>query len=345
MSLSAPTPPPRARTVSVTVLIVLLLVVGGLAIAGTAAYLTLRPTHTAPAANPSNTPKTVTVTDDLGRTVTVPYDPNRTVVLGASIMDIMFRLGLRSHVVGVDCYAAADGGLAEDYSPDQISLWGLTSSMCVQTGPTFVPEMLANETPQVVLAATIVSVAMVEEITSQLHIPVVMLQAPTLSGVLVDDDLVAEIFNATAAATTLNAQLSVELANVTNFTSNLYTLPTVLVTYSVDANGYWTFGPGSFGESLIELAGAESISANTSTPYPELTPAQVIFDNPSWIIYGTGFGLNESTYAGAPDWSAIPAVAAGNITGMDSNWITEVDPTMILVGLPALVNVLHPVSA
>jgi iron complex transport system substrate-binding protein len=344
MSLNPPAEPPRGRTVSLTVLVVLLLVVGGIAIAGTAAYLTLRPSS-ASSGTPGNTStaaKTVTVTDDLGRTVTVPIDPARVVVLGPSILDILFRLGLRSHVVGVDCYASADGGLSDDYSSDQVTLWNLSSSMCVQIGPSFVPEMLANETPQLVLAATIVSVANVELITNQLGIPVVMLQPPTLSGVLVDDNLVGEIFNVTATANALNAKLSVELYNATNFTSGLYTLPTVLVTYSVDSNGYWTFGPGTFGESLIELAGATSIAANSTTPYPELSPAQVIFANPGWIIYGTGYGLNESTYAGAPDWADIPAVTAGNITGMDSNWLTEPDPTMILDGLPSLISLLHP---
>jgi iron complex transport system substrate-binding protein len=214
--------------------------------------------------------------------------------------------------------------------------------MCVQIGPVFVPEMLANETPQLVLAATIVSVADVEQITSQLHVPVVMLQPPTLSGVLVDDSLVGTIFNVSANATALNGRLSTELYNATNLTSNLYSLPTVLVTYSTDSNGYWTFGPGTFGESLIELAGATSIGANATTPYPELSPAQVLFDNPSWVVYGTGFGLNLSSYQSAPDWGEIPAVGAGNLTGMNSNWLTEPDPTMILDGLPALIAVLHP---
>ncbi|MGA8710475.1 MAG: ABC transporter substrate-binding protein [Thermoplasmata archaeon] len=340
MSLNAPsaTSPPR-RTVAVSWFIVGLLVVAGVAIAGTAAYTSLR---SATSPNSPVTPGNLSVTDDLGRTVTVPYDPARVVVLSPNVNDVMFRLGLRSHVVGIDCYAAAEGGISEDYSPDQIALWNLASSMCVQVGPAFAPEMLVNLTPELVLASTIVSVAEVETITSTLHIPVVMLQPPTLSGILVDVSLLGEIFGVSSLASSLNARLSLELANVTTIDNNLYALPTVLLTYSVDSNGYWTFGPGTFGESLVDFAGATSIAANSTTPYPELSPAQVLVADPSVIVYGVGFGLNESTYAGGPLWSSFSAVQAGNATGIDSNWFTEPDPTMILSGIPALLAIFHP---
>ena len=328
--------PPTARPL-VWVAVLLIVIAGG-AVAATATYYSLHPAPSAAA------PGSIQVTDDLGRTVTVPADPARVVVLGPSIMDIMFRLGLRSHVVGVDCYAAADGGLAEDYSPNQTVRWNLTSSMCVQVGPTFAPSMLAALDPQLVLSTTLVSVATVTEISQNLGVPVVMLQPPTLSGILVDVSLVGEIFGVGSAANALNAALSLELYNATNITANAVSLPTVLVTYSVDASGYWTFGPGTFGSSLLALAGGASISAAASTPYPELAPSQVLSDNPSWIIYGTGFGLNESTYAGGPDWSSFGAVQHGNVSGLDSNWLTEPDPTMILSGLPAIQAILFPAA-
>jgi iron complex transport system substrate-binding protein len=342
MSLNpAPAPSsPTPRTVSLTWVIVIVLVVAGVAIAATAAAYALTNTTRTPGTNTTSTPGPIHLTDDLGRSVTVPYNPSRVVVLGPSIMDIMYRLGLRSHVVGVDCYAPlGSSGLSEDYSSDQIALWDLNASMCVQTDPTFAPETLAALSPTLVLAATIVSVAAVEQITNQLGIPVVMLQPPTLSGILVDDDLVAEIFGVQTVASTLNAQLSTDLYNATNFTSSEFVLPTVLVTYSVDTNGYWSFGPGTFGQSLIEICGGSSISGNSTTPYPELSPAQVLVDQPQWIVYGTGFGLNESFYAAGPDWSQFSAVQNGNVTGLDSNWLTEPDPTMILSGIPALQKV------
>lgn len=338
MSLNAPSPPPGRRGVSVTVFVVALLLVGGAAIAATAAYYELRP-PTAPAGD-------LKVTDDLGRTVEVPRDPGRVVVLGPSIMDSMARLGLRSHVVGVDCYSPAFGGLSSDYSSDQIAEWNLSTAMCVQTDPQFENEQLLNLTPSLVLATTIVSVSAVETVSVTDGVPVVMLQPATLGGISTDLSLLGEIFGVGTAASTLGSELQSELANASavanSLEANFTSFPTVLVTYSTDSNGYWTYGPGTFGESLIELASATSISANATMPYPELAGEQVLVDNPSLIVYGTGFGLNESSYSQAPFWSDLSAVSGGHVYGLDSNYLTEPDPTMVLLGLPALIALFHP---
>ena len=330
-------PAPRPRTVSLVVFATALIVVTGVAVAVTAVLY----------GGPGSTSTgSLTVTDDLGRTVSVPQDPARVAVLSPSIMDSMYRLGLRAHVVGVDCYASAFGGLSADYSPDQIALWNLSSSMCIQVAPVFDVEALLNDTPQLVLASTIVSVGVVEEISTTYHIPVVMLQPPTLSGVEVDLSLLGTIFGVPDVADQLNHQLQVVLAEAaavqTNLTNSGTPFPTVLATYSTDENGYWTFGPGTFGESLLELASATSISANSTLPYPELSGEVVLVSNPTYIVYGTGFGLNESSYASAPFWSQLSATRDGNAFGIDSNYLTEPDPTMILVGLPQLLSVFHP---
>jgi iron complex transport system substrate-binding protein len=339
MSLNADSAPqpktPSTPKVSVTVLVVAVIITAGVAVGVTGAFFVL---------TKSGPPGSVRITDDLGRSVNVPYDPSRVVVLGPSIMDSMYRLGLRSHVVGVDCYAAVDGGITDDYSSDQIALWNLSQSMCVEVAPQFEYEALLNFSAQLVLAATIIGAPEVQEIQTDYHIPVVMLQPPTLSGVQVDLSLLAQIFGVQSQANALGAQLSSELYNATTIDVNLTSFPTVLVTYTVDSNGYWTFGPTTFGQSLIEIAGGTSIGANATLAYPELSPEQVLNADPQFIVYGTGFGLNLSYYETAPLWSSLPAVQHGNISGINSNWITEADPTMILEGLPALLAIFHPGS-
>lgn len=287
----------------------------------------------------------LTVVDDLGRTVHLQPDPARVVVLGPNIMDIMFRLGLSSHVVGVDCYNGTTlGALESDYTPSQIALWGLSASMCVEASP-FLATTLVNLTPDVVLASTIVSLAPLEQTTDLLGIPVIVLQPATLSGILLDDLVVGEIFSEGSAVASLNAALGSELYNATSATASAASLPTALVTYYVDASGYSTFGPSSFGQSLVEFAGAIGVGANASTPYPVISAAQVLAAQPQWIVYATGFGLGLSTYEAGPDWSSFTAVQHGNVTGIDSTLLTEPDPTMILVGLPALLADFHPTGA
>jgi len=342
MHLSTPTPAPDLPrgTVPLTWVVVGVIVAAGVLVVGAAVYFEGRTSC------PSGSD---TVTDDLGRQVCVPANPQRAVVLGPSIMDSMFRLGLRDRVVGVDCYAADLGGLSSDYSSDQVALWNLSSSMCVQTGPTFDVEQLLALSPQVVLAATIVSVAAVEEISQTYHIPVVMLQPATLEGIIADEELLGEVFDVPSAAAALVTTLEATFGRAAEFQSGLLAngtaFPTVLITYSTDSNGYWTFGPGTFGNSLISLASGMSISANASTFYPELSGEQVLAANPEYLVYGTGFGLNESSYSGAPFWSQLSATQDGRAVGMDSNYFTEPDPTMVLIGLPQLTAILHPDSS
>jgi ABC-type Fe3+-hydroxamate transport system substrate-binding protein len=343
MSLSAATARPRApRAITPAILAVAVLLSAGAAVGITAGYFALRPGPT------STPPGALTLTDDLGRNVTVPYDPARVVVFGASIMDTVYRLGLRSHVVGVDCYLASAGGLTADYSNDQIASWGLDQSMCVTIGPSFDIESLLNRTPQLVLASTIVSVQAVEMMSDTYHIPVVMIQPPTVGGILTDVSLVGRIFGVGNPAASIDNALTAALDNSSSLISgyadnNSTVLPSVLVTY--DANpggGYYSFGPGTFGESMIELAAATSICANASTPYPIVSGEVVLVDDPTYIVYGTGFGLNESSYAVGQFWGQFGAVRNGHAVGLDSNWLTEPDPTMVLVGLPALIATLHP---
>ncbi len=325
-------PSPR-RTVPLTLLVVAVLVAIGVAVAGTAAVLELRPASSATGAG------TVTVTDDLGRAVTAPADPSRVVVLGPNVMDTVYRLGLRSHVVGIDCSNASLGGVLGDYTPNQTAQWNLTGSLCIVAYPQLSVEELLSRSPQVVLAATVISLGVLEGLTSTYGIPVIVLSPSTLGGVVYDVQLLAKVFGIGTPADRLVTLLQQALAGaqqfLTNLTNNGSSLRTVMMTYYVipagsPSAGYFTFGSGSFGESLIELSGGVNIAANSTQPAPELSGSQVFAANPGVVVYGTGFGVDLPQYEQAPDWSSIPAVQHGNMTGVDVTIMTEVDPTMVL---------------
>ncbi|MCI4364096.1 MAG: ABC transporter substrate-binding protein, partial [Thermoplasmata archaeon] len=324
---------PRRR-IPLALALVLLLVVGGAGIAATAAYFELKP---APVPRGS-----ISVTDDEGRTVASPSNPHRVLVLAPSILDTMVRLGLRDRVVGVDCGTT---GLGTDYNTSQVATWSLSASMCVDTYPSLDFPQVLNASPQLVLVSTIVSLADVEELSATYHLPVLVLQPATLGGIVVDVDLLAQIFPVQTAANALVSQLQQVLGYAqviqNNLTNSRATLPTVLLTYYAEPSssnypGYYSYGPGTFGESLIEFVGASSISASSQLPYPVLTGPQVLLANPTIILYGTGFGVDLTAYQQGPDWSGLAAVSSGHAWAVDSNLVTEPDPTMILEGIPIL---------
>jgi ABC-type Fe3+-hydroxamate transport system substrate-binding protein len=110
--------------------------------------------------------------------------------------------------------------------------------------------------------------------------------------------------------------------------------------------GYFSYGPGTFGTSLLELVGGASISAGATLSYPTLSGAQVLAANPAVIVCATGpLGETLAQYAQGPDWSQLAAVQLHRFFGLDATLLTEADPTMILSGVPALLAILHPGSA
>jgi len=326
--------------VTATLVVVAILVVAGVAVIATAAYYGAR----AP-----QTPGNVTVVDDLGRTVTAPTDPSRVVVLAPSIMDIVYRLGLRADVVGVGCTPQLYGGILDEYSPNQTAEWNLSSSFCVTDFPSLNTEQVASLAPQLVLASTITSATDVDAVTTTYGIPAVILAPATVDGIVGDVNIVSQLFpEAKATATTLDANLEGILANATAFDSrlseNASAIPSVLLTYYFDGGGYYTFGPGTFGQSLVDLAAGASIASGVPLEYAEINATVVLADQPTVVIYGTSWNdpyivSNETPTAwpNAPYWGQLTSAKIP----IDVTTLTEADPTL-LFALPWFLHWLHP---
>ncbi len=350
MSLISPSNPagsPPKSVVPLTLLVAAIVVSAGIAVAATAIYIELVPSSTSPGG------PTVTVVDDLGRTVVVPLDPTRLVVLATSVMDIVYRLGLLDRVVGVGCDAAIPGGLENEYSPNQSALWNISPGLCISDFPSLNVGELLNRSPQLVVATTITSAADVEEIAVTFHIPVVLLSPTSLQGIVGDVQLVGSLFPAVSTTThQLVVALDQQLVSAANFDSNLSTngvpLPTVLVTYYFDSGGYYTYGPDSYGESLIDALGAVNVAGSAPLIYYELNGSAVLNDSPQVILYGTSWNdpwivANEtptqwaSPSSGAPYWAQLN----GSKIALDVTLLSEADPTLILA-LPQLLHAVHP---
>lgn len=337
--------PPAPRTIPLTLLVVALLVTAGVAVVGTAAYYELRP-------NPGPVPSGahVTVVDDLGRTVVAPVNASRVVVLAPNVMDTVVRLGLRDRVVGVGCTTSIPGGILNEYSPTQTAAWNLTGSLCITDYPSLDTEKVANLSTQLVLASTLTYADDVMVLTDTYHIPVVVLAPSTLAGIVGDVALLAQLFPSTAStAIALEAKLQGILNSAASFDNNLSEngtpIPSVLLTYYFYADGYGAYGSGSFGQSIVALAGGDSISSDLPFEYADLNATVVLADQPSVILYGTSWndtylvdGQTPAVWASsAPYWGQLSA----SKVPVDVTLITEADPTMILT-LPWFEHWLYP---
>ena len=346
MSLNPPaSSPSRApRSLSAPLVVAAVLIVAGLSVGATAAYFELRPTATTPTTNSS-----VQVTDDTGRTVTAPANAARVAVLSPSIMDIAFRLGLRDRIVTVGCTPSIEGGIFNEYSPNQTSLWGLSNASCVTDYPQLDTEHLANLSVDLVLASTITPEIAVDQLTQTYHIAVVVLAPASLDGIVGDVRLVAQLFptvqgNATALEAQLETTLSAAAALDANVSTNGLAVPSVLLTYFYDSGGYYSYGPGSFGASLIELAAGDNAAGSVPLLYAEVNATVVLDAQPAFVIYGTSWNdpylvsfETPGSWPSAPYWGQL----TGDKIPVDVTVVTEADPAMIFA-LPLMEHWLHP---
>ena len=334
--------PPKTRRprwqFSGSLFVVVILVVASAAVGSVVTWQLLRPAPAAP-------PGAVSVIDDAGRNVTMASTPHRIVVLGPNVMDILFRLGLRSAVVGVDCGTPSAGGMGADYTPGQIQNWSMTGLACITWLPTLNLQGIEALHPNLVIGGTGIKVTDLDTLTQSYGIPALYLNPSTLVGISYDVTIVGELTRTTSAAAHVDAQMAQTLTQVENLTSNaalVSTIPSLLLTYYDDPQGYWTFGPGTFGSDLVTLAGATSISANdTYANQGELSGSYVLAANPAIIVVGTGFGLTVSDYSIGPDWANLTAVHTGHVYGINAALITEPDPTMVFAVL-TLLEIIHP---
>ncbi len=256
-----------------------------------------------------------TVVDDYGRTVTLDGIPQRIVSIAPSPTEILFAVGAGPQVVGVDNYS--------DYPAEAAGLPKVGA---------FPPsnEAIVALQPDLIVGGDLVPLAQLEQLASQ-GIPYVLFADRTLEDVIKTIRLAGVITGHVSEADEVAGELEDRIDAVkAKIQDSGLPKPKVYVEYD-DYMGFWTYGPGSFGDDLIISAGGVNIAHNTSSEYPTVESEYVIAQDPDIIIFTTGpwSALSEDTYINRPGWSTIDAVENGEIYGVDANLISRYGPRVI----------------
>ncbi|MGC8581118.1 MAG: ABC transporter substrate-binding protein [Thermoplasmata archaeon] len=282
--------------------------------------------------NSTNT--TITIVDDTGRLVTIQKYPQRIVSLAPSNTEILYNLGLRSKIVGVDS--------KYDYTNQQWYQFNLNNTTQVTNSTTINYELIVSLRPSLVLAAGITSAAQVEKMSS-LGLTVVVLNPYTMHQIINDVSLVGLITGQTSIAQKIATNLTNILNNIENKMAFAMSRPSVLLTYFPDSNGYWTYGAGTFGGRLIDDAGGFNAANNQTSQYPEISQEGLMVLNPEYILVGVGpYGLNVSSYSSInPLWGNLSAVKGNTVYTLNDAYISEPDITLFSI-LQEIAYILHP---
>lgn len=268
--------------------------------------------------------ESILLVDDYGRTIKLDSIPERIVSTAPTPTEMLFAVGAGDLVVGVDTYS--------DYPAEVANITKVGDY-------TLSIEVIISLQPDLIISSDLVPISQLELLEDQ-GIPFVILATRTLDDVLKDLRLVGILTGHVDEANELVDELEDRIEAVTSKTQAIDLVkPRAYLEYYP----YWTYGPGSFGDDLIAMAGGINIAENTSSEYPMLTSEFVIAQDPEIIVYTVGYMTTTTAdeISSRPGWDVITAVSEGDIHSMDDNLLSRYGPR-IVDGLEDLAALLHP---
>jgi iron complex transport system substrate-binding protein len=263
------------------------------------------------------------LTDETGRTVTVPDHPHRVVCLVPSITDTVFALGSGDDVVAVSDYTT--------HPPEALkkpSIGGLVKPS-IETILSFHPDLVLG-----------MSIPGARETAAQLQnvgVPVYLVDPHGLSGILRSVGSVGEALNRMPQAAALNASLSKRIEAV-RVRSAGKPAPRVLVPVWYDP--IITIGKNAFISEIIETAGAKSVTDDLLPDWPEVSMETVVTRAPEALVLIRGGKLSMEMLRNRPGWNSLPAIQSGRVYYVDTG-IQEPSPVAI-DALEELAREFHP---
>jgi len=264
------------------------------------------------------------LTDDLGRTVSVPVKVERVVSLAPNLTEIVFAVGGGAQLVGRTSYC--------DFPPEAKSV--------AEVGDTRQPnlERLVSLKPQVVLVST---ASQLEVFTQQLqnqNIAVFVTDPHDLEGVFRTITQIGEILGkkdqATALVQTLRQRTSAVEQAVKDKTP-------VRVFYQLSGEPLYTAGHDAFVTDLMRRAGATSVTAELPGDWPKYSSESALAAKPEAIILPTGGSMGAANSTVTEALRGSPAAQQGRVYKINDDHLVRPGPRAI-DGLEEMARALHP---
>lgn len=252
--------------------------------------------------------------DGYNRNVTFTEEPQRIISIAPSVTEVIYAVGAGDKLIAVD--------LSSNYPNETESLPKIANY------PTLDIEAIITLNPDLILGAGITSQDNVDVLENQ-GVTVFILAPFDVEDVIEGIKVVGLITNHESEANLLKNSLQERLdgikQNITSFTFE----PKIYIEYFSEP--LYTFGKGTYGHDLIELAGGINIAENATGLYPQINNEFVITQNPDIIFYAKGpwTTTNVSTISSRTGWNIINAVKNGHIYPINEDWVSRGGPRIV----------------
>ncbi len=273
------------------------------------------PAQPAEPSEPEASGSAITVTDMMGREITLDEPATRVVALSAADCEMLYALGAGDTLVGRGEYC--------DYPAEVLDV------PSVQSGyDTNIEQIIALE-PQVLLMSTM---AQTEEQVAALEeagIKVVVSDAQDIEGVYTALEMIGTLMGKEKEAEQVITTMQLQFHELSESASGQG--KTVYFEVSPLEYGLWTAGKGTFMNEIAEMLGMKNVFDDVEG-WAEISEEQVLERDPDYIVtitmyFGEGPTPEEEIMA-RPGWENVTAVQNGAILNLQNNELSRPTPRL-----------------
>lgn len=267
-----------------------------------------------------------TLTDLVGRRVSVPKDPRRLVALAPSITEIVFSLGRQDRLKGVTRFS--------DFPPEAEKFPKVGSYVHLDT------ERIVALQPDLCIGIKDGNPRTVVEHLDALGIPVFVVHPVDLETVILSIQAIGDLLGTGDRAKAIVTDMRNRIRKVLTRTSQMNHKPRVF--FQIGVSPIVSVGSDTFIHQLITMAGGTNVAAGPN-PYPRYSREQVISLAPDVIVISSMARATvfEKVKAQWMQWPAIPAVKRRTVFIAPTNVFDRPTPRLIQ-GLELLADYIHP---
>ncbi|MGA9140693.1 MAG: ABC transporter substrate-binding protein [Methanocella sp.] len=268
----------------------------------------------------------MSLTDDLGHTMTFNTTPQRIVSLAPSNTEILFALGLGDRVVGVDVYSNYPGA-----AKSKPTMGGMTNVS---------EDKVIAAKPDLVLVGQFTPASTIDNFTAAGLKPF-STHPDNVTDTYRTIKMFGDLFGVPDRAQKLSEAMRADVINATSRTArlNASSKPAVLMIITLGNTSYVADKGGYMGD-LIEAAGGRNVATG-----PVMTPSEIAMANPDMIIVPlTDWTLAtfNSLRNGTEPWMQnLTAVKNGKVYSVDYDLVGRPGPRLG-PAVTAMAETIHP---
>ena len=207
----------------------------------------------------------LTVTDDLGNSVTIEEEPQRVISLSPANTETLFALGADEKIVGRTDYCTYPEEAAE------------VDSIGSYTSPN--TELIISLSPDVIFASDYIDDAVREQVENA-GAKVIVFTANDLESVEQDILTAGQVLNQNQEAVDLVNGMESDMEEI----QGILAAKTEAKSAFIDLGDYYSAGPGSLLGSVLDDIGVENVVADTGEAWPQVSVEKIIESDPDVYI-------------------------------------------------------------